>query len=60
MNICHPFLFIDDVIFKQKNTHTVRKEGSSAKPKSTSLMLEKAIRDLEKIVAESKFENNQF
>ncbi|KAJ9566921.1 hypothetical protein OSB04_002887 [Centaurea solstitialis] len=38
----------------QKNTHTVRKEGSSAKPKSTSLLLEKAIRDLEKIVAETR------
>lgn len=37
-----------------KNTHMVRKEGSSAKPKSTSLMLEKAIRDLEKIVAETR------
>ncbi|CAH1454246.1 unnamed protein product [Lactuca virosa] len=37
-----------------KNTHTVRKEGSSMKPKSTNLMLEKAIRDLEKIVAETR------
>ncbi|KAI3689063.1 hypothetical protein L2E82_47011 [Cichorium intybus] len=37
-----------------KNTNMVRKEGSSTKPKSTNLMLEKAIRDLEKIVAETR------
>ncbi|XP_023731841.1 ubinuclein-1 isoform X1 [Lactuca sativa] len=38
----------------QKTTHTVRKESSSLKPKSTNVMLEKAIRDLEKIVAETR------
>ncbi|KAJ0789572.1 hypothetical protein HanPI659440_Chr05g0205121 [Helianthus annuus] len=35
-----------------KATHMVKKEGSSIKPKSTNLLLEKAIRDLEKTVAE--------
>lgn len=37
-----------------KNPNTVRKESSSTKPKSTNLMLEKAIRDLEKTVAETR------
>lgn len=37
-----------------KTTHMVRKEGSSAKPKSASMMLEKAIKDLEKTVAETR------
>ncbi|KAI3672926.1 hypothetical protein L6452_39029 [Arctium lappa] len=43
-----------EIVQQPKITHMARKEGSSAKPKSTSLMLEKAIRDLEKIVAETR------
>ncbi|KAK9080149.1 hypothetical protein SSX86_001824 [Deinandra increscens subsp. villosa] len=37
---------------QKTTTHMVRKEGSSTKPKSTNLLLEKAIRDLEKTVTE--------
>ncbi|KAI3821310.1 hypothetical protein L1987_08874 [Smallanthus sonchifolius] len=41
-----------EIAQQPKATNMVRKEGSSTKPKSTNLMLEKAIRDLEKTVAE--------
>ncbi|KAI7740553.1 hypothetical protein M8C21_023921 [Ambrosia artemisiifolia] len=41
-----------EIAQQPKATHMVRKEGSSTKPKNTNLMLEKAIRDLEKTVAE--------
>nr|GEW81356.1 hypothetical protein [Tanacetum cinerariifolium] len=37
-----------------KTAHMVRKEGSSAKPKSANIMLDKAIKDLEKTVAETR------
>ena len=39
--------------FTQKSEHVLKKDGSSARPKITAL--EKAIRDLEKIVTECKF-----
>lgn len=39
----------------QKSASTPTKEGSSVRPKGT--MLERAIRDLEKIVAECKFDD---
>nr|XP_043608452.1 ubinuclein-1 isoform X2 [Erigeron canadensis] len=41
-----------EIAQQPKTPQTARKEGSSTKPKGTSLMLEKAIRDLEKTVAE--------
>ncbi|KAF5806342.1 hypothetical protein HanRHA438_Chr05g0229181 [Helianthus annuus] len=41
-----------EITQQPKATHMVKKEGSSIKPKSTNLLLEKAIRDLEKTVAE--------
>ena len=37
----------------QKSQNVVKKDGSSARPKTTTL--EKAIQDLEKMVAECKF-----
>ena len=37
----------------QKSSHAHKKDGSSVRPKSS--MLEKAIRELEKMVAECKF-----
>lgn len=43
-----------EIAQQPKTPHTVRKEGSSTKPKSTSVVLEKAIRDLEKTVAETR------
>ena len=39
--------------FMQKSEHVLKKDGSSARPKITTL--EKAIRELEKIVTECKF-----
>ncbi|KAD4385184.1 hypothetical protein R6Q59_010668 [Mikania micrantha] len=41
-----------EIAQQPKAANMVRKEGSSTKPKSTNTMLEKAIRDLEKTVAE--------
>ncbi|KAK1407681.1 hypothetical protein QVD17_39303 [Tagetes erecta] len=53
-NIVHPQANIkgSEIAQQPKAAHMVRKESSSTKPKSTSLLLEKAIRDLEKTVAE--------
>ncbi|XP_076932696.1 ubinuclein-1-like isoform X2 [Bidens hawaiensis] len=54
-NIVHPQADIkasEIAQTQQPATHMVRKEGSSTKPKSTNLLLEKAIRDLEKTAAE--------
>ena len=39
----------------QRTSHVHRKDGSSVRPKSS--MLEKAIRELEKMVAECKLKN---
>lgn len=48
-------LLVESLIeaFMQKSEHVLKKDGSSARPKITTL--EKAIRDLEKIVTECKF-----